>query len=77
MNAFYTTYASMVGILILSIVWDFIPVTLLLVFHYRNFKERDDLKSNILEHSYNMTHTSSNKASGSFEEVVAGAVTNS
>ena len=46
MNAYYETYASMVGILTLSIVWDFIPVMLLLVFHLRNFRERDHLRSN-------------------------------
>jgi hypothetical protein len=37
-DEFYISYTIMVSVMLLAIVWDFVPVMILLVFHYRNYK---------------------------------------
>ncbi len=37
-NEFYVNYGEMVSVMLLAILWDFVPVMILLVFHYHNYK---------------------------------------
>ncbi len=37
-NEFYVNYGEMVSVMLLAILWDFVPVMILLIFHYHNYK---------------------------------------
>ena len=49
MNVYYEKYWSMVGIMLMSLLWDFLPVISLLIFHFRNFRMTDKQMINLGE----------------------------
>ncbi len=54
-NEFYVDYGTMVGVMMLAILWDFVPVMILLVFHYRNYKDQAKQSVESLSHDEDTT----------------------
>ena len=49
MNVYYEQYWQMVGIMLMALLWDFLPVISLLIFHFRNFRKTDKQTINVGE----------------------------